>query len=76
MSEEPTKAVEVSKGPSPVAPEKAVEPADEIAATVDQFVTSVQSASMRSLKTLLAQFVEKADDAITKLDVAPPKKQG
>ena len=58
------------------APAKKADPAQELVDTVDQFVTSVQSAGMRSLKSMLAQFVEKADAALTKLDVGtPPKKQ-
>lgn len=48
----------------------------ELADTAEQFIASVQTAGMKSLKSMLAQFMEKADAAITKLDGGvPPKKQ-
>ena len=77
-NEVPKKTGEVSgeQTPGQVTSVKKAAPSEELADTVEQFFTSVQSAGMRSLKSMLAQFVEKADAALTKLDVGtPPKKQ-
>lgn len=54
-------------------------PTDELGDTFDAFFAGMQSASLKTLKTILAQFKTKADDVITKLDgdvgIDPPKKQ-
>ena len=61
----------------PVPPEKA-EPADELVVTMDEFFTSMTKATQRSMRSMLGQFMKKADAAIAKLDEAaggaPPKK--
>ena len=60
------------------APPKNADAAEDFAVTIDQFMTSVQSAGMRSLRSMLSQFMEKADAVITKLDVdagGPPAKK-
>ena len=78
LEQAPKKAAE----PQVVAPVpvKKSDPVDEFAETIDHFLTSVQSSSVKSVKSLLAQMMAKADAVITKLDVAtggdPPKKQG
>ncbi len=80
-NEVPTKPEPVAieqPAPAQAAPPKKADAVEELADTVDQFFTSVQSAGMRSLKSMLAQFMSKADAVITKLDAdaggVPPKK--
>jgi hypothetical protein len=57
---------------------KTAEPADDLADTIDQFLTSMTTVTQRSFKSMLTQFSAKADAAIAKLDEAaggaPPKR--
>ena len=51
-------------------------PTDELGETIDQFFATFQSSGLRTMKTILTQFKEKADAVIKKLDVdgdAPKK---
>ena len=43
-------------------------PTDELGETIDQFFATFQSSGLKTIKTMLTQFKEKADDVITKLD--------
>ena len=61
-------AVEPPKSEQPVVIAKPV-PTDELGATLDQFFATFQSSGLKTMKTILGQFKEKADAVITKLDV-------
>ncbi len=78
VEKKPERVAIEQPAPAQAAPPKKADPVEDLADTVDQFFTSVQSAGMRSLKSMLAQFMQKADAAITKLDEnaggVPPKK--
>ena len=43
-------------------------PPDELGDTLDQFFASFQSSGLKTMKTILTQFKDKADAVITKLD--------
>ena len=75
----------VPKKPEEIAP--VVEPptekpatTDELGDTLDQFFATFQSSGLRTMKTILTQFKDKADAVITQLDGDvdgdAPKKQG
>ena len=60
----------------PDAPVKKPVPTDEMADTIDRFLTGIQSAGIRSMNSIITKMQEKADEIITTLDGgAPPKKQ-
>ena len=73
MADEKTGGAEVVPPETPV---KKPAPTDEMADTIDRFLTGIQGAGIRAMNGIITKMQEKADEIITTLDGgAPPKKQ-